>query len=82
VICAETTEPIDVPFGLWTLVGRRKQVQLYSPGGANVPSNVGTLLPPSEYDSTVHSWRQYSLMSDYFDHLLDALLGCISVLRT
>ena len=80
--CAETTEPIDVPFGLWTLVGRRKQVQLYSPGGANVPSNVGTLAPPSEYNSTIRLWRRCSLMSDYFDHLLDALLGRISVLCT
>jgi len=24
VSCAKTAEPIDLPFGLWTLVGRRK----------------------------------------------------------
>ena len=26
------------------------QVELHSPGGANVPSHVGTLAPPREYD--------------------------------
>jgi len=29
---------------------------IYSPGGANVPSNVGTLAPPGEYDSTCASF--------------------------
>ena len=24
VSCAKTAEPIDLPFGLWTLVGRKK----------------------------------------------------------
>jgi len=29
---------------------KEAQVQLYSPGGANVPSWEGTLAPPAEYD--------------------------------
>jgi len=29
---------------------RRRTVQSYSPGGANVPSNESTLAPPGEYD--------------------------------
>jgi len=28
-----------------------------------------TLAPPEEYDWTVHVWRRYGLMSNYFDHL-------------
>ena len=51
VSCAETAEPIDLPFGLWTRVGPKEaQVRSYSPGGANVPSHVGTLTQPGEYD--------------------------------
>jgi len=102
---AKTAEPIEMPFGLWTLVGPRKQVvgpdppcegavirvkdmpghtrrhchdlckhdwtsrfaiwvvdlgaskeaqvQLCSPGGANVSSCEGTLAPSGEYDWTV-----------------------------
>jgi len=44
VSCAKTAEPIDLPFVLWTREegkeGRAKeaQVQLYSPGGASMPS--------------------------------------------
>jgi len=29
---------------------KKAQVQLYVPRGANVPSDVGTLAPPGEYD--------------------------------
>ena len=44
-------ETIDLPFGLWTLSGPKEaRVQSYSPGGANVPSWKGTLVPPGEYD--------------------------------
>jgi len=42
--CAKTTEPIDLPFVLWTGVDRRKhkfsrirQVARWWPDGANVP---------------------------------------------
>jgi len=35
----KTAEPIDMPFGLWIRVGRRKRVL-----------HVGTLAPPGEYD--------------------------------
>jgi len=35
---------------------RRRTVQSYSPGGANVPSHAGTLAPPGEYDWTCASF--------------------------
>jgi len=42
------------------------QVQLYSPGGANVPSWEpsweGTLSPLGDYDRTIHLWRRCGLM--------------------
>jgi len=31
---------------------RRRTVKSYSPGGTNVPSHLGTLAPPGEYDLT------------------------------
>ena len=58
--CAEISEPIDLPFGLYVNSGGPKeaQVQLYLPGGANKPTWnedlmergqwEGTLAPPSE----------------------------------
>jgi len=37
--CAKMTEPIDLPFGLWTQVGLKgAQEKSYSPTEANVPS--------------------------------------------
>jgi len=45
--CAEMAEPIDLPFGLWT---KEAQVQSFSPGGTNVPTWEGTLVPPGKYD--------------------------------
>jgi len=36
--------------------GRRRMVQSYSPGGANVPSHDSTLAPPDEYASTCASF--------------------------
>ena len=57
-------ELINLPFELWTRMGQKKaQVQSYSPGGANVPSHVGTLAPPGEYDWTVHLW--WAVMRSY-----------------
>jgi len=47
VSCAETSEAV------WVVdsVGLKEaQVQSYLPGGANVPSHVGTLAPPGKYD--------------------------------
>jgi len=44
-------EPIDLPFGLWTQVwAEGAKVQPYSPGGASVPTQKGTLAPPGEYN--------------------------------
>ena len=45
-------------------------VQSYLPGGNNVPTWEGTLVPPGEYDWTVGLWQWCNLMSNYFDHLL------------
>jgi len=39
VSCAKTAEVIEMPFGLWTRVGRRKHAL-----------HGGTMGPPSEYD--------------------------------
>jgi len=53
--CANMAEPINLPFGLWTWVGLKETpVQLYSPGGANVP----TLAPRGIYvlPSAVVMW--------------------------
>jgi len=39
VYCAETAEPIDLPFEFVDSGGPKEaQVQPYSPGGANVPA--------------------------------------------
>jgi len=59
-------------FGLWTRVDRRKHfVQLYSPDGANMPTWECTFVPLGEYDWTVRLPGLCSLMSNYFDHLLN-----------
>jgi len=51
VNCARTAELIDLPFGMWTQVGRMEaQVQSYSPGGTNVRLWESKLAPPGEYD--------------------------------
>jgi len=43
-------EPIDLPFGLWTLGELKEaQVQAYSPGGGNMPTWEGTVTPPGEH---------------------------------
>jgi len=36
---------------------KETQVQPYSPGGSNVPTWEGTLVPPGEYDRTVGLWQ-------------------------
>jgi len=41
---------------LWLHCCRRQMVQSYLPGGANVPSHVGTLMTPGEYDWTCASF--------------------------
>jgi len=44
-------EVIDLSFGLWTWAGTKEaQVQSYLPGGTNLPSWEGTLVPPGEYN--------------------------------
>jgi len=45
VSCADTAEPMDLPFGCG--LGQCAQFKLYSPGGANVRHLVNTIEPPS-----------------------------------
>jgi len=67
ISCAKMAEPIYLPFVFVDLGGPKEaQVQLYSPGGANVPSWEGTLAAPGDYAMR----RQCCLVSNYFDHLL------------
>ena len=81
--CAKTAELIEMQYGLWTRVGiKEAQVQSYLPGGANMPSQEGTLAPSGEYNFIVCLQQRCILMLNYFDHLLFLLLGCIAVLRT
>jgi len=72
VSCAKTTEPINLPFGLWTWVGRRKHKF----------SHIRQVMPMCPSSIVFASWRQWTirvrrccgLMSTYFDHLLSLLL--------
>jgi len=59
---AKAAEPTEMPFGLWTRVGRRKHV-LHG-------STWQYLAPPGEYDWTVRVRRWCGLMSNYVDHWL------------
>jgi len=65
-------------------LGWAEGVQSYSPGGANMPSHMGTLAPPGEYDWTVHLRQQCGFISNYFDHLFslyNILLRAVSLFR-
>jgi len=61
VSCAKMAETIDLPYGLWTRVGRRKVTLVppgeydwsYLPGGTNVTSWEGTLAPPGGRDAAL-----------------------------
>jgi len=81
VSCAETAEPIDLPFGLWTQVGRRKHkfnhIRKVAPMDRHGRAH---LAPPNEYDWTVRLQRRCVLMSNYFDYLLLLLLLLLSML--
>jgi len=60
-------------FAVWVVESggpKEAQVQLYSPGSANVLTWEGTLAPPGKYDWTAHLWRRCGLMSNYTDDLL------------
>jgi len=54
--------PIEMPFGLWTRVGRRKDCYM------------GTLALPGEYDWTVRVRRRCGRMWNYFDRLFHFIL--------
>jgi len=68
--CAKMAEAIEMPFGLWTRVGRWKHV-LHEVGC--------TLATTGEYDWAVYVLRWCGLMSSYFDHWLYMLLVKYSV---
>jgi len=64
-------QPINLPLGLWTRIGRRKhKFSHIRQMGANVPRWESTLAPPGEYNWTVRLWWRCGLMSNYCDHLL------------
>ena len=75
-------------FAIWIVdLGGPKEaeVQLFLPGGANVPTWEGTLASRGEHDWTIRLWRQCSVMSNYFDRLLlllSLLLLILQVLQT
>jgi len=56
---------------------KEAQVQLYLPGGANVPSREGTMTSPGEYNWNTRLRRRCGLMSHYSDHLLLLSIQCI-----
>jgi len=56
VSCAEMAEPIELPFGLWTRVGRRKHK---CPYGRTHWHWEDTLVPHRKYDWTVHLKASY-----------------------
>jgi len=56
---------------------KEAQVQLYSPGGVNVPTWKGTFAPASEYDWTLRLLRRCGLMTNYFEHLLCCCCCCM-----
>jgi len=56
---------------------KKAQVQLYLPGGANVPSHVGALAPPGKYDWIVHLQRRCGLIWPlviYCNHIVKRLM--------
>ena len=70
--CAKMAKPIDLPFGLLTLVDPRQhnfncigQVAPMCPP-ANVPSREGTLAPSDECNRTVRLLRQITLTTCYY----------------
>jgi len=64
VSCAETSEPIDLPFGLWTRVGRRKHK-------FNHIRQVGPRCPHgrAHWRHLAAMRQRCGLISNYFDHL-------------
>jgi len=78
ISCAKMAEPIDLPIWVVDSGGLKEpQVQLYLPGGTNVPWREGTFSQHGEYNWTVHLRRWCGLMSNYFDHLFYFLIRVI-----
>jgi len=66
VSCADTAEPIEMPFGIWTRVGPRKHV-LH--GGAHWRQPANAIEPPMcDGDA--------AFLSNYVDHLLVFTADC------
>jgi len=74
VSCAKMAEPIDLPFGLWTRVDRRKQklnrIRQVAPTCSLMRARWRHMVNTTE--SSVFRQR-YGLMSNYFDHLFNWL---------
>ena len=62
-----TAEPINLSFGLWTRVGRRKRM-------FNRICQVAPMCP--QYQWIVHVQQRCGLLSNYFDHLSPLCLQC------
>ena len=58
-------KPIDLPFGLWSVVGWRKHK-------FSRICQVAPMCP--QYHWTIHVWRWCDLLSNYFDHLFSFLI--------
>jgi len=83
VSCAETAKPIDLPFGLWTRVGRRKhkfsrirQVAPMYPHGRARWRHLTNTTEPSVFGGDA------VLCQNYFDHLLHLLFNISCGLST
>jgi len=68
-------------FAIWVVEScgpKEAEVQSHSPGGANVPTWEGTLVPPGEYYWTISLRQRCGLTSDYFDYFFccNALIYC------
>jgi len=67
--CAKTADAIDLPFGLWTLVGRRKHSSTVFARWRQCAVMGGNIGAPGEYNWTVCLLRWCDLTSNYFDRL-------------
>jgi len=61
-------DAIDLPFGLWTLVGWKNHKFDHIREVTPMCTWEGSLAPPGNYDWTVHLRRRCCFMSNYSDH--------------
>jgi len=70
VICANTAEPIEVPFGLWTRVGRRMHKSVVFARWRQCVLVGGHVAVTCRITLNHTSTAAMRLRSNYFDHLL------------